>query len=209
LIAGAIVASLLVGIVLVAGPAPEPIAGATASPSATPVASDTPEPGETAAPIASPTARATIATTGFHIGELAPALRVPQVGGGTIDLEALRGKAVWVNFMATWCPSCQDEFPIMNGFAARYADDGLVVIAIDVREEEGNVAAFGRSLSVIFPMGLDADGSTMQGWDVIALPTHFWLDAEGVIRDGAFGGIGPDIMAEALRKILPGVEITT
>jgi thiol-disulfide isomerase/thioredoxin len=44
---------------------------------------------------------------------------VPQVGGGEIDLASLRGKPVWVNFMATWCPSCQDELPAMAGFAAR------------------------------------------------------------------------------------------
>ena len=72
-------------------------------------------------------------------------LVVPQVGGGTIDLANLRGKPVWVNFMGTYCPPCVDEFPLMNGFAARYADDGLVVLAIDVEEEEGIVAAFAES----------------------------------------------------------------
>ena len=76
---------------------------------------------------------------------------------GTIDLANLKGKPVWINFMATWCPPCQDEFPLMNGFAARYAADGLVVIAIDVKEDEGTVAAFAESLAATFPLGLDAD----------------------------------------------------
>jgi hypothetical protein len=80
---------------------------------------------------------------------------------------------------------------------------------IDLREDEGTVASFAQSLSVIFPMGLDEAGRTQEAWDVIALPMHFWIDTEGVIRDGAFGGIGPDIMADGLRTILPGVEIET
>jgi thiol-disulfide isomerase/thioredoxin len=144
----------------------------------------------------------------FHVGEPAPTLVLPQVGGGTVDLAALRGKAVWVNFMATWCPPCQDEFPLMNGYAARYADDGLVVLAIDVKEEEGTAAGFAQALGTTFPMGLDADGRAAEAWDAIALPVHFWIDKDGVIRDGSLGGIGPDVMVEGLRAILPGVDIT-
>jgi cytochrome c biogenesis protein CcmG/thiol:disulfide interchange protein DsbE len=144
----------------------------------------------------------------FHIGEPAPALVVAQVGGGTIDLAALRGKPVWVNFMATWCPPCQDEFPLMGGFAARYADDGLVVLAIDVKEEEGLVASFAQSLGATFPLGLDLDGRIAEAWDALALPVHFWIDADGIVRDGSLGGIGPDVMATGLRTILPGVDVT-
>jgi thiol-disulfide isomerase/thioredoxin len=144
----------------------------------------------------------------FHVGEPAPALAVPQVGGGRIDLAALRGKPVWVNFMATWCPPCRDEFPLMNGFAARYADTGLVVVAIDVKEEEGLVASFASSLGATFPLGLDVDGRAAEAWGALALPVHFWIDADGIIRDGALGGIGPEVMAAGLRTILPGVDVT-
>lgn len=132
---------------------------------------------------------------------------MPQVGGGTIDLAALRGKPVWVNFMATWCPPCQDEFPLMSGFAARFADDGLVVLAIDVEEEEGAVAAFAQQLGATFPLGLDGDGRVAEEWGAIALPVHFWIDADGIVRDGSIGGIGPDIMAAGLQSIMPGVDV--
>jgi cytochrome c biogenesis protein CcmG/thiol:disulfide interchange protein DsbE len=141
------------------------------------------------------------------VGEPAPRLVVPQVGGGMVDLAALRGKPVWVNFMATWCPSCKDEFPLMNGFATKYADDGLIVLAIDVKEEEGVVAPFAQELGATFPLGLDGDGAASEAWDAIALPVHFWVDADGIIRDGALGGIGPDVMASGLRTILPGVDV--
>jgi thiol-disulfide isomerase/thioredoxin len=182
-----------------------PPAFASASPSvpaATQVAGGSPSGG------ASATAEPSQGDGAFGVGEAAPPLDIPQVGGGRIALAELRGQPVWVNFMATWCPPCVDEFPLMNGFAARYAEEGLVVIAVDVREDEGTVAAFAERLNTAFPIGLDADGAAQATWGANALPVHFWIDAEGIVREGALGGIGPDVMAEALGTILPGVEVT-
>jgi thiol-disulfide isomerase/thioredoxin len=142
------------------------------------------------------------------VGTSAPALIAPQVGGGTINLAALRGKPVWVVFTGTYCPPCRDEYPVMNGFAARFADTGLVVIAIHVREGEQTVAPFVSSLNVVFPVGLDEDGSRARAWDAAVLPVHYFIDAQGVVRDAAVGGIGPDVMARGLQAILPGVTVT-
>lgn len=144
----------------------------------------------------------------FHVGQLAPALVVPQVGGGTIDLATLRGQPVWVNFMQTTCPECIDEFPRMNAFKARYEKDGLVIVAIDIREDEGTVASFAERLGATFPLGLDGDGQAQQAWGAYALPIHFWIDREGVVRAGALGGIGADVMATSLQKIMPGVTVS-
>ena len=214
----AIAAGLLAGVgvaaVLVIGVlalAPDPPAPSIPAPSIA-VASSQPTAGASggsAVPTAAGTASGSPGTgSGFHVGEAAPSLVVPQVGGGTIDLASLRGKPVWVNFMATWCPPCQDEFPLMNGFAARYGKTGLVVLAIDVREEEGAVAGFAQRLNASFPLGLDTDGQAAQRWGAIALPVHFWIDADGIVRDGAAGGIGADTMVHGLQSILPGVDVT-
>jgi cytochrome c biogenesis protein CcmG, thiol:disulfide interchange protein DsbE len=203
---------VLVGFVFV-GPDPggRPTASASAPPSEAPVASASAGPvaaSASAGPTASASAGASGETTTFHVGETAPPLLVPQVGGGMIDLAALKGKAVWVNFMQTTCPPCIDEFPLMAGYAARYADQELVVIAIDIREDEGTVAGFAQQLNATFPLGLDADGAAQRAWGAFALPVHYWVDREGVVRDGALGGIGPDVMARGLGKILPGVVVT-
>jgi thiol-disulfide isomerase/thioredoxin len=211
LVAGVAVAALVFGGIVAFAPDPPPPSSAapsfaigTVGPSAGPSALPSGAPGASA----SDSAGASRSTGPFHVGRPAPTLVVPQVGGGTIDLANLKGKPVWINFMATWCPSCQDEFPLMNGFAARYAKDGLVVIAIDVREEEGAVASFAEGLGATFPLGLDTDGSAAGRWDAVALPVHFWIDADGIVRDGAQGGIGPDVMAKGLKTILPGVTVT-
>jgi thiol-disulfide isomerase/thioredoxin len=205
---GVLVAVLLIVALVALGPAP---GVARVSPSAprSPAAASPTAAGPTAT--AGTPSESTVASPGdraFHIGEPAPSLVVPQVGGGTIDLASLRGKPVWVNFMGTYCPPCRDEFPLMNGFYVRYAEAGLIVLAIDVREEEGTVAAFAQELNATFPLGLDADGSAQRAWEAIVLPVHFWVDAEGIVRDGALGGIGPDIMAAGLRTIMPGVDVT-
>ena len=212
LLCGILVAALVLGGIfvlapettgLVPTPSPVPSPSATASPSAGASAGPSGSPDASVSSSASPSAGAL-----FGIGQPAPPLLVPQVGGGTIDLADLKGKPVWISFMATWCPPCQDEFPLMNGFAARYAAAGLVVIAVDVKEDEGTVAAFAESLGSTLPMGLDATGAASETWDALALPVHFWIDADGIVRDGALGGIGPDIMARGLQTILPDVTVT-
>ncbi len=211
LLAGALAALLLAGGLVAFWPEnelatarPSPATSPTAT-AARPTAAATPSAPAGSASAAPPSGSATSAN--FHVGEPAPPLVVAQVGGGTIDLAALKGKPVWVNFMATWCPPCRDEFPLMNGYSARYASTGLVIIAVDVREDEGIVAAFAQSLNTSFPIGLDSDGSAQRAWGALALPVHFWVDAQGIVRDGALGGIGPDIMARGLQSILPGVTV--
>lgn len=224
--------AMLAGVLLVAPapavpgastqPSPTATVPATASSPASPPATATPPPSP--APSASASASASIAppsagaspgspqptspVTGFGVGEPAPGLSVEQLGGGRIELANLRGKPVWVNFMATWCLPCRDELPLMAGFAARYADTGLVVLAIDVREDDSAVDAFMKGLGIELPVGLDGNGVAQQAWGAFALPVHFWIDGAGVVRDGALGGIGPDVMAAGLRSILPGVNVT-
>jgi thiol-disulfide isomerase/thioredoxin len=216
LVAGVIVAlALLAGFVLV-GPDPSAsIASASPSAAASPSASVAPSPSVSASASASPSPAGSAAPSGgsgvaanFHIGQPAPALLVPQVGGGTIDLATLKGTPVWINFMQTTCPPCIDEFPLMNGFAARYAEAGLVVIAIDIKEDEGTVASFAEQLNATFPIGLDTDAAAQKAWGAFGLPVHFWVDRDGIVRDGALGGIGPDVMARGVGAILPGVEVT-
>ncbi|MEO7664066.1 MAG: TlpA disulfide reductase family protein [Candidatus Limnocylindrales bacterium] len=186
-----------------AGTSPSPAGSAGAGTSSSPTTSGS------AGPSSQPSATGSVGTGLFHVGEPAPALVLPQLGGGEINLAKLAGRPVWVNFMQTTCPPCVDEFPVMNAFAARYGEStGLVVVAVDIREEEGTVAAFVQGLNASFPVGLDADGTAQDAWDAIALPVHFWVDRDGIVRAGALGGIGPDIMAENLKTILPGVNVT-
>jgi thiol-disulfide isomerase/thioredoxin len=209
----AIVAGLAVGVALALGLAVAvySLVPATAAPSApaTPepslaVATPSPSPAATATGSASPDASRSPSPFPL-VGQVAPPLVAPGLDGAPIDLADYRGRPVWLVFGGTYCPPCRDEYPLMNGFAVRYADAGLVVLAVHVNEGADAVEPFVEELGVTFPVALDEDGSRAATWDAVALPVHYWIDAEGVVREAALGGLGPDQMAANLGAILPGV----
>lgn len=183
----------------------EPVPSGSSVPSGVPAGDPTAGPTASGGP---PAPSATSLAQAFGVGEPAPTLELPGVGGEPVNLADYRGRPVWVNFMATWCPPCRDELPLMAGFQARYDDTGLVVIAVDIKEDEPTVQAFFADLEIYFPVGLDLSGTAQAEWGAIALPVHFWIDEDGIVRDGALGGIGPDVMAAGLQTILPGVTVT-
>ena len=207
LIAGVLVGGLALGGLLLLVPPPVvQESAASIAPSRVPV---TPSPAAvTPTPAATPSAAPSGASAAFGVGEAAPSLDVAQLGGGRISLASLKGQPVWVNFMATWCPSCRDELPLMAGYAAKYSDAGLVVLVIDVREDQATVDSYMRSLGVTLPVGTDVDGTAQGAWGAFALPVHYWIDTDGIVRDGALGGIGPDLMTAGLEAILPGVSVS-
>jgi cytochrome c biogenesis protein CcmG, thiol:disulfide interchange protein DsbE len=133
---------------------------------------------------------------------------VTALDGSTLTLASFKGRPVWLNFMATWCPSCVDELPLMTGFQARNAEGGLAIVLVDVREDAPTVKAFLARLKVSLPTGLDASGAAAQAWRATALPIHYWIDASGIVRYSAVGSVGPDLMAKGLEAILPGVTVT-
>jgi thiol-disulfide isomerase/thioredoxin len=217
----AIVAGLLAGVgvavVLLIGLlalAPEPSSPATPAPSIA-VSAGSLEPSAGSSVSTSPgapgskepSASSGDAGSGFKVGEPAPGLVVPQLGGGTIDLSLLEGKPVWVSFITTTCQPCLDELGLISGFATRYQASGLVVLAVAVREDEGTVASFAQQRNATVPIGIDGDGQAAQRWGAADLPVDVWVDAQGIVRDGVAGGVGADRMVAGLKRILPGVDV--
>lgn len=200
-------------------PAPSPIPTPAPSPSPTP----TPAPSATPAPSNGATASGDIASgepspvespaasegvIGVVVGQPAPDLRLPKLGGGTIDLAAYKGQPVWVAFIATGCASCADALAQVGRFATRYAELDLAVVLVDVKEPSADVKAYLSKLGVAFPAALDQDGVATTSWDVGALPFHVWIDADGLVGASAAGPTTADAMARNLETILPGVTVT-
>ena len=211
--------------------APPPVAiGATPVPTATPPGSPSPSgsgpasppatlpgptPGESGSPTASvvPTrfpapSPGETPEIGLGIGDLAPPLSLDGLGGdeGRVELELLRGKPVWVNFMASYCPPCRDELPLMERLQTRYEDE-VAIVLVDVQEPEEVIDEFVASVGVTLPVGLDRDGQAAEDWRALALPIHFWLDAEGRIRGVVYGGAPPDVLVEGLRSVVPSATL--
>ena len=99
----------------------------------------------------------------------------------SLTLSELKGKAVLLNFWATWCPPCRDEMPSMEALYQRYKDSGLEIVAVNVREDSARVQAFMASYRLSFPAVLDADGRVSTVYGVRALPTSFLINKEGKI----------------------------
>ncbi len=219
---GLLVAAILVVVALTvlpdlvpgAGPTPVPtprdISGGSPGPGQTPAP---PSPGSTTAPSASLDPGASVSPApssapdiGLAVGQRAPALIVDRLGGGTLDLSTFRGSPVWVNFMATWCPSCRDEIPQMMKYQALLGDRGLVVVLVDVREDADTVEPFVQSFELESPVGLDLVGRAQRAWGAFALPIHYFIDADGIVRSVMYGEPSPPMFEEALTKIIPGLS---
>lgn len=129
---------------------------------------------------------------GLHPGDLAPEFSVPlddgsnyqlaDLDGRPIRLADLRGKAVWINFWASWCPPCQQETPIIRDLAERYRAAGLVVVAIAVQETEpADIRAYAERYDLTYTIGFDASGQIFHKYKVFGLPTQFFVRPDGVI----------------------------
>ena len=121
-------------------------------------------------------------------GFIAPDFTLPTLEGELVTLNDLRGQAVVINFWASWCPPCRTEMPSIEAVYQQYKDQGLVVLAVDIQEPVAAVATFVDSMELTFPILLDADGSISQQYQVRGLPSTFFVDRQGVIRNVAFGG---------------------
>ncbi len=144
---------------------------------------------------------------GLQVGDRAPSLVLPRLGGGAVDLAALRGRPVWVNFMASWCPDCQDELPLMEGYSYELGQR-ISIVLVDVRESPAVVAAFAGRMRLDLPVGIDQGGTAQRTWSAYALPVHYWLDAQGIVRAVGFGELGPPQFLESVRRVLPGASLS-
>ena len=106
---------------------------------------------------------------------------LPLLGGGTAKLSAYRGKVVFLNFWATWCPPCRAEMPAMETLYRRFAASGLEILAVDCAEKTADVEAFIKNAGYNFPVVLDADGSAARRYGASAIPTTYILDRSGKI----------------------------
>jgi thiol-disulfide isomerase/thioredoxin len=120
----------------------------------------------------------------------APPLRLIDLDDEEIDLEALRGKVVVVNFWATWCPPCRREMPSLERLKLATAEQGVEVLAVNIGEEVDTVFSFTGTLDPqpTFPLLLDLDSGSLAAWNVKGLPTTFVVAPDGTIAFRAIGG---------------------
>jgi thiol-disulfide isomerase/thioredoxin len=113
--------------------------------------------------------------------------RLSSLDGREISLADLRGKVVFLNFWATWCEPCKVEMPHMEKLLHRLAGKGLAIVAVDLKEDQEQVAQYALEQRLTFPILLDRSGIVGSRYDVRQIPTTFLIDREGKFIGKAIG----------------------
>jgi cytochrome c biogenesis protein CcmG/thiol:disulfide interchange protein DsbE len=100
---------------------------------------------------------------------------------GAPDFSEYRGHMVWLDFWASWCGPCRQSFPFMQRLQQRYADKGLIVVAVNVDHERKDADRFLAGFSHDFTIRYDAAGTWPASMNVTAMPASFLLDPAGNI----------------------------
>jgi cytochrome c biogenesis protein CcmG/thiol:disulfide interchange protein DsbE len=135
------------------------------------------------------------------VGQVAPDFTLPTLDGGTVKLSDYRGKPVVLNFWASWCTPCRQEFPLLRDtLAARHGEFALVgVNTQDFVESDGR--KFAQKQRADWPNGFDASQGVRRGYGVTGLPETFFIDAKGVIRSHVILGLTKSVLDGELAKI--------
>ncbi|HEX5073712.1 MAG TPA: TlpA disulfide reductase family protein [Gemmatimonadaceae bacterium] len=139
-------------------------------------------------------------------GEPAPDIDLPTLGGGHVKLSSLKGHPVVVTFWGTWCPPCREEFPELVAAQKKHRESGLVVLAVNQRDQELSnkaVEDFVKEFGADFAVALDTHGRARRSFRLIGLPTMVFVDASGVIQATHPGPITTAEFDRGLATILP------
>lgn len=141
---------------------------------------------------------------GIKKGQLAPDFTLNDLEGKSVSLSDFKGKTVFVNYWATWCPPCRAEMPHMEQIYNEYKDNEIVFLAVNLTQTEKNiegVSQFVQDFGLTFPVVLDEKGDAMVDYEIVAYPTTYVLDKQGIIQEKFQGAIDYNIMKKTISKL--------
>lgn len=136
-------------------------------------------------------------------GEMAPDFSLQSLDGKTVRLSDYRGKAVLLNFWATWCAPCKIEMPWFVELQKQYGPDGLQIVGVAMDDASPKeIGDFAKEMGVNYPVliGKEAVGDAYGG--VQFLPESFYIDRSGKVLDKAFGLKGRGEIEDNVKKIV-------
>jgi cytochrome c biogenesis protein CcmG/thiol:disulfide interchange protein DsbE len=138
-----------------------------------------------------------------EVGSPAPDFVLPALdGGGDVRLADFRGRPVIVNFWASWCNPCREEFPLLKATLREHRADRLAVIGVTFQDIPDDSRGFVKKMASTWPQGIDDGGAIAKAFGVRAIPQTFFVRPDGTIAARAFGITSQDKLDDPLAKLL-------
>jgi thiol-disulfide isomerase/thioredoxin len=147
--------------------------------------------------VRTPPSTVSTAAKAYPPGTPAPALRLQGLDGRPVDLAALGGRPVVVNFWATWCEPCVREFPLLRQAAATHTRDRLAVVGVLTNDRPAAARAFVRRHHAAWPVGITAGR-----WGAVGLPHTWFIRPDGTLASHQLGELTQAALDRQLAVIL-------
>jgi cytochrome c biogenesis protein CcmG, thiol:disulfide interchange protein DsbE len=137
------------------------------------------------------------------LGRPAAAFALTSYDGAPMELAALRGKVVVLNFWASWCyPACYEEAPVLERGWRAYRDRGVVVLGVDIQDKDEAGRKFIRDFNLSFPNAPDPAGKVSVDYGVYGVPETFFIDRQGAIRVKHVSAVTEQVFRDTVEKLL-------
>ena len=138
------------------------------------------------------------------VGRPAPAFSLARLDGtGTVALHDFAGKAVVLNFFASWCAPCLQEHPVLVSAWERYRTADVVFVGVLYQDDPVAGREFTRRLGGGWPTVMDEGGRTALSYGVFGIPETFFISADGVIKGRHIGPLDDTTLTAAIETIRP------
>jgi cytochrome c biogenesis protein CcmG/thiol:disulfide interchange protein DsbE len=132
-----------------------------------------------------------------------PTLELPLLDeSATLSLAELEGKAVVLNFWASWCEPCKEEAPLFQDAWERYQDRGLVIVGVDSEDFRTDARRFVERYRITYPIVHAKSTDTRDDFGVTGYPETYFIDAEGRIVHHVAGQVSADQLEDGIEAIL-------
>jgi peroxiredoxin len=136
------------------------------------------------------------------VGGIPPGFTATTYDGKTVSLAQFAGKPVWLTFGASWCPDCRSEAPDVEAAYQKYQAQGLNILAVFISESSTDIGSYASRAGLTFPIAVDQQTVIASQFRTMGIPTHFFIGADGRIKDVKLGALDPTTIDSEVQAIL-------